>query len=59
MKLFDISTDSTCDFYKSEIEENHLFFLPLKFTTLSAVTTFVLAISSPLVTMIIRNNHHQ
>lgn len=32
MKLFDISTDSTCDFYKSEIEENHLFFLPLKFT---------------------------
>ncbi len=32
MKLFDISTDSTCDFYKSEIEENNLFFLPLKFT---------------------------
>lgn len=32
MKLFDISTDSTCDFYKREIEENNLFFLPLKFT---------------------------
>ena len=32
MKLFDISTDSTCDLYASEIKENDLFFLPLTYT---------------------------
>ncbi len=32
MKLFDISTDSTCDLYSSEIEENNLYFLPLTYT---------------------------
>ena len=32
MKKFDISTDSTCDLYKSEIAENGIYFLPLKFT---------------------------
>ncbi len=32
MKKFDISTDSTCDLYKSEIVENGIYFLPLKFT---------------------------
>lgn len=32
MKLFDISTDSTCDLYASEIKDNGLFFLPLTYT---------------------------
>lgn len=32
MKNFDISTDSTCDLYAKEIEENGLFFLPLSYT---------------------------
>lgn len=32
MKLFDISTDSTCDLFANEIKENDLFFLPLSFT---------------------------
>lgn len=32
MKNFDISTDSTCDLYAKEIEENGLFFLPLTYT---------------------------
>ena len=32
MKNFDISTDSTCDFYANEIQENGLFFLPLTYT---------------------------
>lgn len=32
MKLFDISTDSTCDLYASEIKDNDLFFLPLTYT---------------------------
>ncbi len=32
MKLFDISTDSTCDLYANEIVENDLFFLPLCYT---------------------------
>ncbi|MBP5466684.1 MAG: DegV family EDD domain-containing protein, partial [Clostridia bacterium] len=32
MKKFDISTDSTCDLYANEIEENGLFFLPLNYT---------------------------
>ena len=32
MKLFDISTDSTCDLYANEIAENELFFLPLNYT---------------------------
>ena len=27
MKLFDISTDSTCDLYAKEIEDNELYFL--------------------------------
>ena len=32
MKLFDISTDSTCDLYANEIKDNDLFFLPLTYT---------------------------
>ena len=32
MKLFDISTDSTCDLYANEIKENELFFLPLTYS---------------------------
>ncbi len=32
MKLFDISTDSTCDLYADEIKENGLYFLPLTYT---------------------------
>ena len=32
MKLFDISTDSTADLYKDEIEKMGLYFLPLTFT---------------------------
>lgn len=32
MKLFDISTDSTCDLYANEIKENDLYFLPLTYT---------------------------
>ena len=32
MKLFDISTDSTCDLYANEIAENDLYFLPLCYT---------------------------
>lgn len=32
MKLFDISTDSTCDLYASEIKENELYFLPLTYS---------------------------
>lgn len=32
MKLFDISTDSTCDLYAGEIKDNDLFFLPLTYT---------------------------
>nr|MBO4517825.1 DegV family protein [Clostridia bacterium] len=32
MKLFDISTDSTCDLYANEIKEKGLFFLPLTYT---------------------------
>ena len=32
MKLFDISTDSTCDLYASEIKDNDLYFLPLTYT---------------------------
>ncbi len=32
MKLFDISTDSTCDLYAKEIQDNELYFLPLTYT---------------------------
>ena len=32
MKLFDISTDSTCDLYANEIQDNDLYFLPLTYT---------------------------
>ena len=32
MKKFDISTDSTCDLYASEIKEKNLWFLPLTYT---------------------------
>ena len=32
MKLFDISTDSTCDLYAHEIKDNDLFFLPLTYS---------------------------
>ena len=32
MKLFDISTNSTCDLYANEIKDNDLFFLPLTYT---------------------------
>lgn len=32
MNKFEISTDSTCDLYASEIKENNLFFLPLTYT---------------------------
>lgn len=32
MKLFDVSTDSTCDLYAPEIKENGLFFLPLTYS---------------------------
>lgn len=31
MKRFDISTDSTADFYANEVKENNLYFLPLTF----------------------------
>ena len=32
MKLFDISTDSTCDLYAQEIKDNDIFFLPLTYS---------------------------
>lgn len=32
MKNFDVSTDSTCDLYSTEIKENDIYLLPLSFT---------------------------
>ena len=32
MKLFDVSSDSTCDLYKSERENRQIWFAPLTFT---------------------------
>lgn len=32
MKLFDVSTDSTCDLYKEVVEERNIWFAPLSFT---------------------------
>ncbi len=32
MKLFDVSSDSTCDLYKSYVEERNIWFVPLTFS---------------------------